>query len=192
MTARRVALPSTTVVSSPFLRFLRMSSRQSFLLLAASALLAACGGADAAVAPVTPVDPPPLADVTTIRATSEMVLEDSLTGTMIAYSHRDHWHGFPVVPSRGALAVRLWFSNETRDADDHDIPARRSWFRLDRLPDHNVRVVIADTTMARWSGTASGGRFEGVRENSASLVTFVVRRGTTTLNERPPLNMVIR
>lgn len=155
-------------------------------------ILTACGGSDAPVGPENPTDAPPSLDVTNVRSTTEMILEDSLSGAVLAYSHRDHWHGFPVVPGRGSLMVRLWFSNETRDADDHDIPARRSWFRVDRLPDHNVRVVVADTTVAQWTGTASGGRFESTRQNSASLVTFVVRRGTTTLNERPPLNMVIR
>nr|MCU0619494.1 hypothetical protein [Gemmatimonadaceae bacterium] len=68
----------------------------------------------------------------------------------------------------------------------------RSWFRLDALVNHNVRVVVADTTAARWEGTGSGGRLVSLRANSATLVSFVVRRGTTTLNERPPLNIVLR
>lgn len=158
--------------------------------------LAACGGGgDAApTAPGTaPIAPPPSLDVATIRTTTEMIVEDSVTGAVVAYSHRDHWHGFPVVPSGAAgLPLRLWFSNELRDADDHDIPARRSWFRLDALADHNVRVVVADTTAARWEGTGSGGRLVALRANAATLVSFVVRRGTTTLNERPPLNIVLR
>ncbi len=172
-----------------------MPSRRLFVPSVLAVVLAACGGGGDAspTAPGAPVAPPPSLDVATIRATTEMIVEDSLSGEVVAYSHRDHWHGFPVVPT-GATGrpLRLWFSNELRDGDDHDIPARRSWFRLDALPDHNVRVVVADTTAARWEGSGSGGRLVALRANSATVVSFVIRRGTTTLNERPPLNVVLR
>jgi hypothetical protein len=156
-------------------------------------LLSACSGGDASTP--DPVAPPTGPDRSAVRATSELVLEDSLTGRVVAYSHRDHWHGFPVVQMASPLLLRAWFSNEVRDADDHDAPAQRSWFRLDELSDAaamNLRVVIADTTIASWRGAASGGSLVGLRSNQASLATFVARRGTTTLNERPPLNVVTR
>jgi hypothetical protein len=168
--------------------------RRPIALVPLVALLAACGGggSDAApTAPPPPGTPAPGAPVAPqIRATTELILEDS-TGRIVAYSHRDHWHGFPVVPVAGGLALRKHFSNEVRDADDHDVPARPTWFALTALPDHNTRVVVGDTTLARWTGDAAGGRFTATRPNSATTVSFVVRRGTTTLNERPPLNLRI-
>lgn len=166
------------------------SSRAPLAIVLAGALAACGGGSDAAPSPTQPAPTPPGTVAPQIRATTELVLEDS-TGRVVAYSHRDHWHGFPVVPVSGGLLLRKHFSNEVRDADDHDVPSRQSWFALAALPDHNVRVVVADTTLARWSGDAAAGRFTATRPNSATTVSFVVRRGTTTLNERPPLNLRI-
>ncbi|MCU0627857.1 MAG: hypothetical protein MUF21_15510 [Gemmatimonadaceae bacterium] len=138
-----------------------------------------------------PPEQPPVGVAPRITATTEVVLVDS-TDRVVAYSHRDHWHGFPVVPVTSGLRLRMAFSNEVRDSDDHDMPSRQSWFTLDQLADHNVRMVIADTTAARWSGDAVWGRFTGLRANGATTASIVVRRATTTLNERPPLNLVIR
>ena len=169
----------------------RLAVRRSPLVVAVACALAACGGGgDAAPSPTQPSPTPPGTVAPQIRATTELVLEDS-TGRVVAYSHRDHWHGFPVVPVAGGLLLRKHFSNEVRDADDHDMPSRTSWFALTALPDHNVRVVVADTTLARWAGDAATGRFQAFRGNTATTVSFVVRRATTTLNERPPLNLRI-
>lgn len=171
--------------------FRAVSSRSALVVTLAAALAACGGGGDAAPSPTQPTPtPPPGQVVPQIRATTELVLEDS-TGRVVAYSHRDHWHGFPVVPVAGGLLLRQHLSNEVRDADDHDMPSRQSWFALTALPDHNMRVVVADTTLARWSGDAAAGRFQSFRTNTATTVSFVIRRATTTLNERPPLNIRI-
>lgn len=169
-----------------------MSPRRSALVLVASTVLAACGGGGSdAPSPTQPGPAPAPGPVAPqVRATTELILEDS-TGRVVAYSHRDHWHGFPVVPVGSGLLLRKHFSNEVRDADDHDVPSRQSWFALTALADHNTRVVIADTTLARWTGDGTTGRFSAFRANTATTVSFVVRRGTTTLNERPPLNIRI-
>jgi hypothetical protein len=67
----------------------------------------------------------------------------------------------------------------------------RLWFTLAGHPDHNLRVVIQDTTLARWSGDDVRGSLHGLREG-ASIISFVVRRGTTTIYEAPPLNFRVR
>lgn len=158
--------------------------RYTFRLYSCVALfgVAACGGGS---------DAPTQPDRPTLQL-REIVLTDS-TGRVVSHSHRDHWHGFPVVPMTSGLAVRTYYSEEQRDADDHDMPSRASWITMDTLPaDYNVRVVISDTTVARFGGDRSSGRFTGLRANSASVVSFVVRRSTATLFEAPPLNFTVR
>jgi len=159
-----------------------MISASRVAVLAAVVFLAACGGGSDT--PVEPARP-------TLQL-REIVITDSAS-RVLSYSHRDHWHGFPVVPMASGLAVRVFYSTDQRDADDHDMPARTSWITMDTLSaEYNVRTVISDTTVARFSGDRRGGLFTGMRANSASVVSFVVRRGTATLFEAPPLNFTVR
>jgi hypothetical protein len=159
-----------------------MMTRQRVAAVTALALLAACGGGEN-----TPTAP----DAPTLQL-REIVITDT-SGRMLSFSHRDHWHGFPVVPMGADLAVRTYFSAEQRDADDHDAPSRASWIRMDTLStDFNLRVVVSDTSVARFAGDRRGGQFTGLRANSASVVSFVVRRGTATVYEAPPLNFTVR
>lgn len=141
-------------------------------LLAALLPLASCDGGPADAAPQGPE----------IR---EIVLvgED---GT-VAFSHRDHWHGAPVVRAGRSAGYAMHFTETQASADDHDAPPVEQWFTLDAHPDLAVRVVVEDTTLARWSGDRVRGTLHGLREG-ASRMSIVVQRGTTTLYEAPPLN----
>jgi hypothetical protein len=104
------------------------------------------------------------------------------------YSHRDHWHGSPVV-RLGAAPVRWTFQfvDASMAEDDHDVPPAEAWFTLAERTEFDVRVVVEDPTVARWEGDRLGGSLVGLRAG-ASRVTFVVRRGETTIWESPPLN----
>ncbi|MDF1505957.1 hypothetical protein [Roseisolibacter sp. H3M3-2] len=156
-----------------------MTRTAATLLLALT--LAACGG-DGGGAAAPPTDAAPL-------VVAEMVLVDE-SGTMM-YSHRDHWHGFPVVPAGRQLALQQFFVARSSGGDDHEPPPRGEWFSLAAHPDAELRVVVGDTTVGRWSGDKVRGALDG-RRAGASVVTYVVRRGATTLKEVPPLNFVVR
>jgi hypothetical protein len=120
---------------------------------------------------------------------AEMVLVDE-AGTMM-YSHRDHWHGFPVVPAGRQLTLQQFFVARSGGADDHEPPPQAEWFTLATHADVDLRVVVTDTTVGRWSGDKVRGTLDGRRVGS-SVVSHVVRRGATTLKEVPPLNFVVR
>lgn len=108
-----------------------------------------------------------------------------------AFSHRDHWHGAPVVRAGGTAGYTIHFTERQMGADDHDIPPVEEWFTLADHPDLSVQVVIEDPGLARWTGDRVRGELAGVQEG-ASRISFVVRRGTTTLYEAPPLNFRIQ
>jgi hypothetical protein len=107
------------------------------------------------------------------------------------YSHADHWHGAPVVREGQSSTFKLHFSTVKMSGDDHEMPPVASWTTLAQHPGHNVHVVIQDTTLARWSGDNVTGTLHGLRAG-ASVVSFVVRRGTTTIYEAPPLNFRVQ
>jgi len=153
------------------------SSAFALLLLA----LAACGGDGGGA-----TEPPPVAAPLVV---AEMVLVDE-AGTMM-YSHRDHWHGFPVVTAGRQLALQQYFVARSGSADDHEPPPQADWFTLASHADVDLRVVVTDTTVGRWTGDKVRGALDGRRTGSAVL-TYVVRRGATTLKEVPPLNFVVR
>jgi hypothetical protein len=50
---------------------------------------------------------------------------------------------------------------------------------------------VEDTTIARWSGDRAGGTLAGLRAG-ASRLSIVVRRGSTTIYEAPPLNFRVQ
>lgn len=159
-----------------------MRSTLRLCTLTALLTLAACGGGS---------DTPTEAERPTLEL-REVILTDS-TGRVVSYSHRDHWHGFPVVPMSSGLVVRSYYSTEERAPEDHDVPSRASWVTMDTLPaEYNARIVISDTTVARYTGDRSAIRLTGLKANSASVISFVVRRGTATLFEAPPLNFTVR
>lgn len=108
-----------------------------------------------------------------------------------AFSHRDHWHGAPLVRQGGSAGFTLYFTKAQLGADEHDIPPVESWFTLEDHPDHALRVVIEDTTVARWTGDRVRGTLHGLREGS-SRINFVVLRGSTTIYEAPPLNFRVQ
>jgi hypothetical protein len=109
-------------------------------------------------------------------------------GPELIYSHVDHWHGSPLV-RLGAppLRLELHFVDASMAPDDHDPPPMEAWFTLRDRPEYSVQAIIQDPTVARWDGDRTAGTLTGLRAG-ASLITFVVRRGTTTLWEAPPLN----
>ena len=150
------------------------------LLVSVIGVAASACGADGAT------DPGPQ---TPALVVAEMVLVDG-AGNMM-YSHRDHWHGFPVVPVAGALPIEAHFVARSSGSDDHEPPPRNEWFTLAAHADADLRVVVTDTTVARWAGDKLRGALDG-RRAGASVISFVVRRGATTLKEAPPLNFVVR
>lgn len=145
----------------------------------AMAALAACGDKEGVTAP----------EVEGLRIREVILAADDGT---FAFSHRDHWHGAPVLRANGTRGLTLHFTSTQMAPDDHDVPPVESWFTLATAPsDYNVRVVIEDTTVARWSGDRVGGTLHGLRDG-ASRVSFVVRRGSTTIYEAPPLNFRVQ
>ena len=139
------------------------------------ALLAGCGDG--------PTIPP---EALAIR---EMILQGD-DGEWI-FSHHDHWHGAPVVRAGQDAGYALHFTSVRPAPDDHDPAPVEEWFTLAAHPDHELRVVIEDTTVARWEGDRVRGSLVGVREG-ASRMSFVVRRGGTTVYEAPQLNFRVQ
>jgi len=119
----------------------------------------------------------------------EIILQDGAGNVM--YTHYGHWHGAPVVPLNDATTLQIWYSPEQMGPDDHDAPSREKWLSLADRPAYDVRAVVEDTTMASWTGDRTSGRLAGLREG-ASRISFVVRRGTTTVYEAPPLNFRVK
>jgi hypothetical protein len=115
----------------------------------------------------------------------EIIVQDD--GGNVMYTHHGHWHGAPVVPASGSTRLTLWFFPEQMGPDDHDAPPREKWLSLAGKAEYDVRAVVEDPTIATWSGDRTGGQLAGVREG-ASRISFVLRRGTTTVYEAPPLN----
>ena len=111
----------------------------------------------------------------------------------VVFSHIDHWHGAPVVRAGASVGIDLHFTAFQTGADNHDAPPVEQWFRLSsKSPEYNVRAVVEDTTIANWTnGTADRGSLRGVRAG-ASRISFVVRRGTATIYEAPPLNFRVQ
>jgi hypothetical protein len=143
------------------------------------AAVAACGGGGtAATGPAA-----------SSLVVAEMVLEDE-AGT-VYHSHRDHWHGFPVVPAGGELRVRQYFVARSASADDHEAPPRSEWFSLADHADAEVRVVVRDEAVGGWRGDRLTGALLG-RRTGATDASLTIRRGPTTLRELPSLPVVVR
>ncbi|WP_396221383.1 hypothetical protein [Gemmatimonas sp.] len=152
------------------------------LVMASAALLAACGGSGESVA-----EPPASAPRLSIAS---VIVEDAVTGNVV-FSHDDHWHGFPVVAAGGERQFRVHFVKQGRSPDDHDMPPKNEWFTLQPYADHSLPVVIEDPTRARWTGDRLGGSLGGLVAG-ATRMNLRVFRGTTTVWEAPPLNLVVR
>jgi hypothetical protein len=122
---------------------------------------------------------------------AEMIMVDEQGNAM--WSHNDHWHGFPVVPMTGSTRLQKYFVARGTSADDHDMPSRDQWFTLGaKATDIRLSVVIADTTMARWTGDRVTGAIEGRGRRGATSMAMRVMRGNTTLKELPPLSFTVR
>jgi hypothetical protein len=120
---------------------------------------------------------------------NEIILEDG-AGNFI-FSHYDHWHGSPTPRMGEPVSYTVWFSSEQLSPDDHNIVPREKWFSLDGRSEYDLRVVIADPTIATWSGDRAAGVLRGLRDASTQL-SMVVRRGATTVYEAPPLTFRVR
>jgi hypothetical protein len=120
---------------------------------------------------------------------ADVVLE--LADGEIVYSHIDHWHGFAVVEVGSPLEVTVHFVARSIHPDDHDVASRDQWFTLGDHPEYGLQVVVEEPGMAAWSGGPVSGTLQGL-EAGSTRASFVVRRGTTTIYEAPPLNVVVR
>jgi len=108
-----------------------------------------------------------------------------------AFSHTYHWHGAPAVRANAVVGMNLHFTSVRLPPDEHDPVPIEQWFTLAAHPDYQVHVVVEDPTIGRWSGDRLRGTLEGLKQG-ASRMTFVVRRGSTTIYESPPLNFVVQ
>jgi hypothetical protein len=130
-----------------------------------------------------PIEPEPSPEIREIILRTE-------DGDFI-FSHSDHWHGAPVVREGESTRFTLFFTSIRATADDHDLQPVESWFSLAEHEGFNVHVVIEDTQLARWEGDRVSGSLHGLRAG-ASRLSIVVRRGTTTVYEAPPLNFRVQ
>lgn len=153
-----------------------MNTRFVPLLLLASAILSACDR--------SPTEPS--VDGLVIN---EIILE--MDDGSYAYSHNDHWHGAPVLSTEESLGIRFHFVEEQMSPTDHDIPPVEGWFTLADQPEYSIHVVIEDESLAAWSGDRTQGGLLGLGPG-ASRISFVVRRGPTTVYEAPPLNFRVQ
>jgi len=120
---------------------------------------------------------------------NEIILEDN-AGNFV-FSHYDHWHGSPTPRMGQPVAYKVWFSSEQLSPDDHNIVPREKWFSLQGRSAYDLRVVVADPTVASWAGDRAAGTLSGLRDASTQL-SMVVRRGSTTVYEAPPLTFRVR
>jgi len=155
----------------------RLPSATLFLTLFALPVLGSCGS-----------DGPtePSVDGLTVM---EIILSGD-DGSFI-FSHRDHWHGAPVVNEGETAAFTIYLSALRLPADDHDIPPFESWFTLEEHTEYSLQAIVEDPTIGVWQGGRVQGALHGLKDG-ASRMTFVVRRGTTTIYEAPPLNFRVR
>lgn len=109
----------------------------------------------------------------------------------VVYSHLDHWHGFAVLERGRSLAMTVYFVARSSHPDDHDVVSRDQWFTLEDHPEYGLQVVVEDPGLAAWTGDRVGGTLTGTVVGT-TRASFVVRRGTTTIYEAPPLNLVVR
>ena len=149
-----------------------MPRRRVVIALMLLMIAAACDGSPAAPDTELPV--------------AEIIVADAATGEHVAYSHQDHWHGALRQRVGDARQYRVFFTARQRGPNEHDVPARAEWSTLDTLPAYQLHTVVQDTTVARWSLATSTGTLATPR-SGATYVSFVVRRGTTTIFEAPPL-----
>jgi hypothetical protein len=108
-----------------------------------------------------------------------------------AFSHYEHWHGAPALRAGSSVGMNLHFTSVRQSVDEHEPLPVEQWFTLAGHPEYGVQVVIEDPTVGRWSGDRVRGTLEGLRPG-VSRMTFVVRRGTTTIYDAPPLNFVVQ
>lgn len=162
---------------------LRAPRRARARLLPVALLVLAAAGACTDRAPTTPV-----VEGLVVR---ETILVDA-TGEVVAFSHRDHWHGAPVVRAGDATTLTMHFTDWQATADDHDAPPVDRWFTLaTRPPEYDVRAVIEHDALARWTGDRVRGTLRGLAAG-ASRLSLVVRRSGATLYEAPPLNFRVQ
>jgi hypothetical protein len=107
------------------------------------------------------------------------------------HSHQGHWHGFPVASAGGRARYTLYFSSRAASDDDHTMPAPADWFTLAARGDAGLEVTVEQPATAAWEGDRLAGALVG-RQAGASRVNFVVKRGTATLRELPPLPFAVR
>lgn len=172
MSARTTSTPFSAVATALVRR-----SAPFAMLVAVMTLLVACDRSTTE----------PAVEGLTIREVILAASDGSFT-----FSHRDHWHGAPVVRAGATLSITMHFTDVQLAPDDHDAPPTEQWFTLATAPaDYSIRVVVEDSMVARWSGDRVTGTLHGLREG-ASRLSIVVRRGSTTIYEAPPLNFRVR
>jgi hypothetical protein len=95
------------------------------------------------------------------------------------------------VPVGGTESLELFFSSMEMNADDHEAPPFETWFTLAAHPTLALNGIIEHPSIATWSGGTTVGTLSG-HVVGASRISFIVKRGTTTLLEAAPLNFLVQ
>lgn len=127
----------------------------------------------------------------------EEVLFTDADGTVLAYSHGDHWHGTLRTTAGQTTTLDAWLVMEEHDHDDHDhgdddhghsAPERDRWARPS-AQGMTLRITSDNEAVATWSGTGDVVTLAS-SEAGAALTTVVVLDGTTTVFQSPSVGTI--
>lgn len=106
-------------------------------------------------------------------------------GSVVAYSHDDHWHGTLRATVGESTTLDVWIVTADTPGLGHDVPPRDAWARPSAHDGVSLRITSDDETVAVWSG--SGDTFTVASSAvGAALTTVVVLEGPTTRYQSPP------
>lgn len=106
-------------------------------------------------------------------------------GSVVAYSHDDHWHGTLRATVGTPTTLDVWLVTAEAPSAGHDVPPRESWVRPSAHAGVTVRVTSDDEAVATWSATGDTATLTADAVG-AVLTTVVVLDGSTTRYQSPP------
>lgn len=120
---------------------------------------------------------------------AEIILVERGTNEVVAYSHRDHWHGVLRLSVDDSAEYTAYFLDEPMGVTDHSLPDPNSWTSLPSA-DYTLQGTVEDASVATWSGGEEDGRLVALAEGGTH-VTFVVLEGGTTIYQAPPVGLSV-